>query len=92
MSKGSKGVKTAICRISSEEFCVNEMYQNGYSKEHLSKYSKMRKMARKQYGKDFTMNDYRRMFGFPMVNRGRPASEVSEKDTQLLANWAMSPF
>jgi len=91
MSKG-KGVKTAICRISNEEFCVNEMYGNGYSKEHLSKYTKMKRIAQQQYNKRFTMNDYRRMFGFPMVNRGRPATHVTEKDTQLLANWAMSPF
>lgn len=88
MSKDSKGVKTAICGISSEEFCVDDMYANGYSKKHLSKYTKMKRLAQKQYGKIFTMNDYRRMFGFPMINRGRPSTQISEMDTQLLANWA----
>ena len=91
MSNG-KGVRTAICRLSSEEFCVNEMYSSGYSKQHLGKYTKMKRMAAKQYGKTFTMNDYRCLFGFPMLNRGRPESQMSDKDNQLLANWAMSPF
>lgn len=87
MSKGSKGVKTAICGISSEEFCVNEMYKNGYSRVHMSKFQKMKGLAAKQYGRKFTMNDYRRMFGFPLLNRGRHAS-LDSHDEQMLANWA----
>jgi len=87
MSKDNKGVKTAICGISSEEFCVNEMYSNGYSKVHLSKFTKMKKLALLQYSKRFSMNDYRRMFGFPLNKRGRSPS-LDSQDTQLLANWA----
>ncbi len=90
MSKGNKGVETAICRLSSEEFCINEMYANGYSRHHLSKYTKMKRIAEKQYSKRFTMNDYRKVCGFPMVTRGRPANELNDKEKQLLANWAMN--
>jgi hypothetical protein len=84
MSNKTKGVKTAICKLSSEEFCEHEVYGSGYSKEHLGKYQKMKSMALIQYGKRFTMNDYRRMFGFPMTTR----KKLDEKDTQMLANWA----
>lgn len=84
MSKSSKGIKTAICGISSEEFCVNEMYKNGYSRYHMSKYQKMQRIARQQFNKKFTMTDYRRMFGFPL-NKG---VRLDEKDAQMLANWA----
>lgn len=84
MSKNSKGVKTAICGISSEEFCVNEMYSNGYSKYHMGKYQKMRRIAQQQFNKKFSMTDYRRMFGFPL-NKG---AVLDEKDAQMLANWA----
>jgi len=91
MSNG-KGVRTAICRLSSEEFCVNEMYASGYSKYHLSKYGKLNRMARKQYGKRFTMNDYRTMFGFPLISRGRNSVALTDKDNQMLANWAMNPL
>lgn len=86
MSKNSKGVKTAICGISSEEFCVNEMYSNGYSKYHMGKYQKMRRIAQQQFNKKFSMTDYRRMFGFPL-NKG---AVLDEKDAQMLANWANS--
>ena len=78
---------TGICKISGEEFCINEINANGYSNQHFNKFQKMRLYAKNNLNRRFGLRDYREIHGFPnpTSNRGLQTEEI-----QKLEVWASS--
>lgn len=81
----NKQKKTAICKLSGEEFLESEIYSNGYSRFHLNRYTKMKNYARTVLNRAFRTRDYRKVFGYtaPTKNSGPSDEEVS-----LLEAWS----
>ena len=77
---------TGVCKISGEEFCLNEMNNLGYSNLHWNKFQKMKRYVNNQLNRRFGLRDYREVHGFPSPKKNPLPSE----DVQKLEVWAAS--
>jgi|TARA_R100000149_G_scaffold64893_2_gene37828 hypothetical protein len=83
----SKQKKTAICKLSGEEFLESEIYSNGYSRFHFKRYIKMKNYAKTVLNRNFRTRDYRKVFGYTAPTK---TSGPSDEEVSLLEAWSVA--
>ena len=82
----NKQKKTAICKLSGEEFPESEIYKaNGYSRFHFNRYTKMKNYAKTVLNRNFRIRDYRKVFGYSVPTR---TNGPNDEEVSLLEAWS----